>query len=485
MPIAKNCILCYSPATMSMPVVAIVGRPNVGKSSLLNCLAGRRISIVDPTPGVTRDRVAFPLCLGEGDDAPFVQIVDTGGIGIVDCHQLEGDVEEQIDFGIEQADVNLFVVDAREGVQPLDKQVAERLRRLDTKVILLANKMDEVRLFGELGELNSLGFGEPLPISAHHSRGIHALMDLLRDAVSHLPPAQPEDEGIKLAIIGKRNAGKSTLTNALAGEERVIVSSTPGTTRDSVDVSVEIAGQRITLIDTAGVKRNRSLNDDVEWYSQHRALRSVRRADVTAFMIDASLPVSQLDKTLAAVIQEEFKPVIFVINKWDLARDVAEPDDFLEYIAREFQQLTFAPILFVSALEGLNIEALVVLAAQLHAQANTRVGTGELNSIIGEIIEKRGPSHKAGTKPPKVFYASQVATDPPTIVLMVNSTASFDNNYERFLMNRFHEVMPFSEVPIRLLLRGKGKWSDQRGTRLGRGKPATEEQNDGEEQTSE
>ncbi|MBT3279207.1 MAG: ribosome biogenesis GTPase Der [Phycisphaerales bacterium] len=455
---------------MSLPVVAIVGRPNVGKSSLLNCLAGRRISIVDPTPGVTRDRISFPLCIGEGEDAPYVEVVDTGGIGIVDCHSLEENVEEQIDFGIEDADVILFVVDAREGVQPLDKEVADRLRRLETPVILLANKIDEARLFGEIGELNSLGFGEPHPISAHHARGMHALLDMLRDAVSHLPPAQPEAEGIKLAIIGKRNAGKSTLTNALAGEDRVIVSSTPGTTRDSVDVKLEIDGQRLTLIDTAGVKRNRSLNDDIEWYSQHRALRSVRRADVTAFMIDASLPVSQLDKTLAAVIQEEFKPVIFVINKWDLARDVADPDDYLEYIEREFQQLTFAPILFVSATEGLNVKALVTLAAQVHAQASTRVGTGELNQIVGSIIERRGPSHKAGTKPPKVFYASQVSTNPPTIVLMVNATESFDNNYERFLLNRFHEVMPFSEVPIRLLLRGKGKWSERRGTRLGKGK---------------
>ncbi len=440
---------------MSLPIVAIVGRPNVGKSSLLNCLAGRRISIVDPTPGVTRDRVSTPVALGDGKDARYVEMVDTGGMGIEDHDQLTDHVEGQIAYGIEAADVILFVVDAREGMASLDRHVAEQLRRQEKPIILVANKIDQSGILSEIGELTRLGFGEPLAVSAMHNRGINALLARILDAVDHLPPVQPAETGMKLAIVGKRNAGKSTLTNALAGEQRVIVSEKPGTTRDSVDVQIEFKGQPLTLIDTAGVKKKRKLSNDIEYYSQHRAMRSVRRADVVALMIDASLPVGQVDKNLAGIIAEEFKPVLIVVNKWDLAEGYATPEDYAEYFGKEFPSLSFAPISFCSATENVNIEQTIGLAQQLYRQAQIRIPTAKVNEVIEAILAKRGPSHKSGTKPPKIYYASQVTSAPPTIVCFVNDTRSFDTGYQRFLTNQFREYLPFSEVPIRVLIRGK------------------------------
>lgn len=440
---------------MRLPIVSIVGRPNVGKSSLLNGLARRRISIVDPTPGVTRDRVATPLALGEGEDVHYVELVDTGGMGIEDTDDLTEDVESQIAFGIASSDVILFVVDARDGLLPLDRHVAEQLRKVDTPVIVLANKIDEVQLVSEVAELTRLGFGEPLPISAMHGRNLDTVLEKIEYAVRHLPPGRLTETKMKLAIVGKRNAGKSTLINALAGEERVIVSTVAGTTRDSVDVHVEIGEDAFTLIDTAGVRKTRKLASDVEFYSQHRALRSVRRADVTALMVDASLPVSQVDKALVTIILEEHKPCLIVVNKWDLAEGYATTEEYAEYFNKLFPMLAYAPIIFTSATEGINIREVVKLAQQLFVQASRRVPTAKINEVMKIILEKRGPSHKAGTKPPKVFYASQVTTEPPTIVCIVNDTRSFSENFIRFLTNQFRDYLPFPEVPIRILLRSR------------------------------
>jgi GTPase len=443
---------------MQVPVVSIVGRPNVGKSSLLNCLAGRRISIVDAVPGVTRDRVSTTVSLGGPGQQRLLELVDTGGMGIEDSDRLTGHVEGQIAQAMDLADVVLFVVDAREGIQPLDRHVAERLRRLDKTVLLVANKIDEARVIGETGELYGLGFGEPIAISAIHQSNIGELLDRLADVLPDAPgDPEPQNDApaMKLAIVGKRNAGKSTFINALAGQQRVIVSEVPGTTRDSVDVRIQADGRELLLIDTAGVRRKKSLANDVEYYSQHRALRSVRRADVVAMVIDASVKVSQVDKNLAGVIAGEFKPVLIMVNKWDLARDASDPEAYQTYFEKTFPELSFAPISFTTATEGVNLHETLDLAGELLDQARTRVGTGQLNQVIEEISALRGPSHKAGTKPPKIYYASQVDVAPPTIVCFVNDPRSFDEGYRRFLVNRLREHLPFTEVPIRLFFRSR------------------------------
>lgn len=434
---------------MSLPTVAIVGRPNVGKSSLLNCLAGRRIAIVDPTPGVTRDRISVPIELGDG----FVELVDTGGMGIEDVDELTRHVEDQIAYGMKAAELILFVVDAREGVTPLDRHVATMLRKLDKPVILLANKVDQAKVTGEVGELNSLGFGEPLLVSAVHNQGIADLVDMLASRLADVAEPSPAEAVMKLAIVGKRNAGKSTFINSLIGEERVIVDKTPGTTRDSVDVTCVLDGRTFIVIDTAGVRKRRSMKADIDFYSNHRALRSIRRADVVGMMIDAAVPVSSVDKQLVGMIAEQHKPVLLVVNKWDLARDRVGGEDYAEYFAKVLPELRYAPISLTSAIEGTNVRETITLAEQLYDQASTRVGTGELNAHIAEILALRGPSHKSGTKPPKILYAAQVATCPPTIVCFVNDVRSFDRTYQRFLVNQLRLRLPYKEVPIRLLLR--------------------------------
>jgi GTP-binding protein len=445
---------------MKLPTVAIVGRPNVGKSSLLNRLVGRRISIVDPTPGVTRDRISVPCPIGDG----YVELVDTGGIGIVDHDDLTGHVENQIAYGLAEANLLIFLVDAREGVTPLDRHVAQRLRRLAVPVILVANKVDEVGMPAEMGELNSLGFGEPIGVSARHGMGMDRLADAIARVLGELPASPPEAPLMKLAIVGKRNVGKSTFINALAGQQRVIVSQTPGTTRDSVDVTVEIGGRKFMLIDTAGIrKKRRIVQHDIEFYSYHRALRSIRRADVVALMIDASMPVSKVDKDLSRDIVDEFKPVVLVVNKWDLARGRAGGEDYEAYFDKVFPELTYAPICLTAATTGMNIHQTIGMAEKLFDQARVRVPTARLNEVIRQITAQRGPSHKSGTRPPKILYASQITTCPPTIVCFVNDVRSFDRSYQRFLVNQLRLRLPYAEVPIRVLFRSRREHEGARG----------------------
>jgi GTP-binding protein len=441
---------------MKLPVVAIVGRPNVGKSSLFNRLIGRRISIVQATPGVTRDRVSAPLVVdAERQEEMYVELVDTGGMGIEDMDDLGEHVEDQIAYALREAALIVFVVDAREGVTPLDNHVTKQLRKVDKPVVLVANKIDEVGLVTEVAEFTKLGFGEPIAVSANHNVGVDELRQAMREAVGQVALPGGGQERVELAIVGKRNAGKSTFINALVGEERVIASEVAGTTRDSVDVHLDLGEHALTLIDTAGVRKKKKIRDDIEFYSHHRALRSIRRADVTALLIDASVPLSQVDKHLAGLIAQEFKPVVLVINKWDLAEERTSGEAFDEYLQKVLPEFAYAPVTLVTARDGVNVRETIEVACQLNDQASTRLGTAELNEVIGEIVQLRGPSHKAGTKPPKILYATQIATNPPTIVCFVNDKRSFDRGYERFLVNRLREMTPFAEVPIRLLFRSR------------------------------
>ena len=440
---------------MALPVVAIVGRPNVGKSSLLNCLAGRRISIVDPTPGVTRDRVSFTLQIEER----FVELIDTGGYGIEDADKLTNHIEEQIAQAMDMADLILFVVDVREGIMPLDQTVARLLRKLDKPVQLVVNKVDDDKLAGDAGVFGRLGFGEPMLTSAAEHRGRAALLDTICEQLDHIPLERPGQTSMKIAIVGKRNTGKSTFINALAGSERMITSDVPGTTRDSVDVRFEMAGRTFVAIDTAGMlKKSTAASDPIAFYSYARAQRAIRRAGVVLLLIDATERIGQVDKRLAGYIEENFKPAVIVINKWDLAKDRADSEDYQEYVEKTFPgMLTVAPIAFTTATDSKNLQTVIDTAQSLFNQANTRLSTSALNGVLEEIIQLRGPSSKRGAKRPKIYFATQIAIAPPTIMLSVNNPSAFTAEYQRFLINRFHEMLPFTEVPIRLLLRGHHK----------------------------
>ncbi len=418
----------------------------------MNCLARRRISIVEPTSGVTRDRISTEI---QYNNYVF-ELVDTGGMGVKDVDGLTGEIETQIEIALLSADVILFVVDVREGVTPLDSMVTEKLRRLGKKIILVANKVDTPKFEYYVSDFNKLGFGEALPMSALERFGRTELLDRI---ISQLPapclePA-PAEPVMKLAIVGKRNAGKSTLINTLAKEQRVIVSEVPGTTRDSVDVRFEIDGKQILAIDTAGVRKKRQVKDSIEFYSMARAERSIRRADVVLLLIDATLKVSEVDKKLGDYIISEYKPCIIVINKWDLAQGT-EAEKFNEYIHKCLPGLSFAPISFISAKKNVHIVEMVHLALELYEQANTRIPTSELNLALEEALTLHRPTRKK-TRSPRIYYATQVGVSPPTFVLFVNDPKLFDSDYERYLSNQLRSKLPFSEIPLKFHFRARTK----------------------------
>ena len=429
------------------PCVVIVGRPNVGKSSLFNALAGRRLSIEDPMAGVTRDRLSFVLRV----DDRAIELVDTGGMGLSDTTHLLDDVEAQIEAALALADLVLLVVDAKEGVTPFDREAADRLRKLDLPVLVVANKVEGRGDVGGAGEANALGFGEPVPVSARERTGLTDLMaqilERLGDTVA--PAEELPPDLVRLAIMGRMNVGKSTLVNALAGESRVIVSPVPGTTRDAVDVPFERGGRRFVAIDTAGLRKDRSIADSVEFYSQARALRSLRRAGVVLLMIDSTEEVGRIDRVLAGAAQERAVPSIIVVNKWDLARDRATTEAYVEYLHKTLPGLAGAPIAFISARERLNLDPLLELAAQLHDQAGTKVATGPLNRALQRAADKRRPK-PVGGRVGKIFYGTLVATHPPTVRLFVNDPALFDDSWRRYLMHELQDLLPWSEVPLRL-----------------------------------
>lgn len=436
---------------MALPVIAIVGRPNVGKSSLFNVLVGRRTSIVEATPGVTRDRVSH-VC--EIDEA-YYELVDTGGFGIVDRDDLTEHVERQIRYAIGQASLVLFVVDARDGIAPLDRRTTDLLRPSGKPTCLIANKVDAEHLAYSVGEFIKLGFGEPVAVSATTGYGRDDLVDLIKSRLAQMHGETPEEPVMKVALVGKRNAGKSTFVNALAGEERVIVSEIPGTTRDSIDVRFEKDGRVVVAIDTAGVRKKSKIQDDIEYYALTRAAHSIQRADVVLLLIDSTVPVGQVDKKLARQISDEYKPCILVVNKWDKAKGLASTDEYGEYLAKVLPEMRMAPVAFTSAVSGRNTQPVIDLATELYKQARHRVGTGRLNQVVREAVERNAPRPKRGRKAPKVLYATQIAVQPPSIIVFVNGAQLVAPAYERFLTNELRERLPFGEVPIRLFFRSR------------------------------
>jgi GTP-binding protein len=434
---------------MALPVIAIIGRPNVGKSSLFNALAGAMISIVEPTAGVTRDRVSTFI----GRDEKYFELIDTGGYGVVDSDQLSEHIEHQIRTAIESAQLILFMVDIRDGIVPLDQIIARLLRKHKLDVIGVANKADNAKMFPAAGEFGKLGFGEFLCISVKNNLNKTVLLERVFERIEHLESAKPQEPVMKIAIVGKRNAGKSTLVNAMVGSDRVIVSEIPGTTRDAVDVRFEKDGKTIIVIDTAGIRKKSKIANSIEFYSYVRATQSVHRADVVLLLIDATLPVSQVDKKLARFIAEEYKSCIIVINKWDLAKESAATDDYEEYLTKLLPGLKYTPIAFTTATRAKNVQSVLDLAADIFKQTTTWIPTTKLNKALETIKAEHvsGAKRKAGW--PKIYYATQIAVNPVTILMFVNKPEFFEENYMRFLKGRLQTMLPIGEVPIRLLTR--------------------------------
>ncbi len=489
---------------MPLPRVAIVGRPNVGKSSIMNMLARDKVSIVDPTAGTTRDRVTTLVTLDPplktrsrrkrpDDDTPDmppirIEVTDTGGYGVyvseggrfnevgADLASLTHDIEFQISQAVGNADLVLFVIDAQAGVTPQDEQVAKLLRervlggatkdRPAPPIQVVANKVDGPKWEAHAAEGANLGLGDVLNVGASNNYQRREFVDALYALIDELGLVHPQgplvvDPAMRLAIVGKRNAGKSSLVNALAGEKRVIVSEIAGTTRDAVDVRFELDGKAFIAIDTAGVRKKKSFADRIEWFAYDRAQRAIERGDVGLLLVDATEPISQVDEQIAMLLQKSYKPVVIVVNKWDMAEGQRDPNGKLvtpatyeAYLRKELKGLWYAPIALISASEGRNIRETIQLAFDLYEQARVRVTTGKLNRLVRKILDERGPPSKLGTFA-KLYYVAQVGIDPPTIGMVVNKPELFSSEYKRFLLNRLREESPFSEVPIKLIVNGR------------------------------
>ena len=437
---------------MSIPVVIIVGRPNVGKSSLFNCLARRRISIVDPVCGVTRDRVSVRIDFR----GKYFELLDTGGIGINDVDHLDDEINAQIEIAIKKADLILFVVDVHDGITPLDITIAERFRRVEKPIQLVVNKVDSNKLELYVNEFFKMGMGTPLQISAVERNGRTKLLEKI---TSSIITCKKEDDDLfetsdmKLAIVGRRNAGKSSLINTLANEERVIVSEVAGTTRDSIDVRFTLKNESFLAIDTAGIRKKSSIQDSVEFYSIARTQKAIRRADVILLMIDVTLKISQIEKKLGDYIKEQVKPCIIVCNKWDLVEN-AGTKDFAKYINASMPGLSFAPISFISAINRENVVKTIRLAQDLFKQSEIRISTPQLNNFLEKALRINKPAARRA-KVAKIYYGTQVDVKPPTFALFVNDKKMFDQDYERFLSNQLRKEFDFPEIPFRILFKPK------------------------------
>ena len=443
---------------MAVPQVVIVGRPNVGKSSVLNWLAGLRLAIVEDQPGVTRDRVDYLMC----HEDRYFELVDTGGIGNVDVDNLTKHIEEQIQTAIDAAAVILFVVDTKAGLTPLDEEVGRRLRNLDVPVICVANKTDDQRQDVQAGDFYRLGRGKIVPVSTKQNRNRTVLLNLILDRLpletaGDRPGAEPE---MKVAIVGRRNTGKSTFVNTLAQAERMIVSEVPGTTRDSVDVRFELDGKSFVAIDTPGLRRTKSRGASIDFYGAHRAQRSIRRADVVFLFLDASQRISKVDLQLGEYIGEEYKPCIFVVNKWDLLFKTMPTEKWVRYLNDTFRTMRYAPIAFVTGQTGKNMKALLNHAQMLFKQSRQRLTTGQFNRVLREAVQ-RNPPPMFQNRRPKIFYGTQVGVQPPTLVLFCSDPLAITKPYKRYLLGALRERMSFEEVPIKLYLR-KRQQSDTR-----------------------
>lgn len=436
---------------MSKPIVAIVGRPNVGKSTLFNRLAGRRIAIVEDTPGVTRDRL---YCEVEWLNNKFT-LIDTGGIEMDTEDVILKQMRRQAEIAIETADVIVFMVDGKTGITADDYEVANMLRKTNKPVVLVVNKIDNIEMENNKYEFYNLGIGEPYTIAASSGLGLGDMLDAI---VSHFKDKSDDEEEspeIKVAIIGKPNAGKSTLLNKIVGEERSIVSDIPGTTRDAIDSYVEIGEDKFLFIDTAGIRRKSKVKEDVEKYSVLRSITAIERADVCLVMIDAEEGVTEQDERIAGYAHEEGKAVVIVVNKWDkIEKNDKTMNEYTKDIRRDLAFLSYAPIIFISAQTGQRVNKLIDLIKYVANQHAMRIKTGVLNEVISEAVMMKQPPIERG-KPLKIYYVTQASTKPPTFIFFVNDTNIIHFSYERYLENQLRQHFGLEGTPIRFIYRAK------------------------------
>ena len=438
---------------MSKPIVAVVGRPNVGKSTLFNKLCGKRLSIVDDTPGVTRDRI-FGDCEWLGRS--FL-LVDTGGIEPHSDDIILSQMRRQAQIAIDSADVIIFVTDLKTGVVATDAEVAAMLLKSGKPIVLCVNKCDTVGAPPvEIYEFYNLGLGDPIGVSAAHGHGTGDLLDEVFKYIGETAPEEEEDDRIKVAIIGKPNVGKSSLVNAICGEERVIVSNIAGTTRDATDTEVENEHGKFLLIDTAGLRRKSKVDDTIEKYSVMRAVMAVQRTEVCVIMIDGTVGFTEQDSKVAGIAHEEGKACIIVVNKWDaVEKDGKTMDAYRKKLMNDFSFMSYAPIIFISAKTGLRINRLFELIKFVDTQNAMRIRTGRLNEVLADAQTRVQPPTDKG-KRLKIYYMTQPSTRPPTFVCFVNNKELFHYSYQRYIDNQIREVFGLEGTPTRYIVRERG-----------------------------
>ncbi|MBQ2697116.1 MAG: ribosome biogenesis GTPase Der [Clostridia bacterium] len=438
---------------MAKPIVAIVGRPNVGKSTLFNKLIGQRLSIVEDTPGVTRDRVYAP-CTWNGRE--FV-MVDTGGIEPTTADQMLRDMRSQAEIAIDTADLVVLLTDVETGVTAADESVADMLLKAKKRILLAVNKCDGTgHTPPEVYEFYNLGLGDPYPVSSVHGLGTGDLLDAIVDALPQETEEEEEDDAVKVAVIGKPNAGKSSLVNCILGEKRVIVSSVAGTTRDAVDSPLANDHGKYVFIDTAGLRRRRAIEENIEKYSVIRANMAIDRADVCLILVDATEGVTEQDTKVAGLAHESGKGCIIVINKWDIVeKDHRTMDTMRKEVAEKFSFMSYAPIHFISAKTGQRVAQLFPLINEVHRQNTTRIPTGRLNEVLADATLKVQPPTDRG-KRLKIYYMTQVSTAPPTFVIFCNRAELFHFSYQRYLENQIRSVFGLEGTAIHFIIREKG-----------------------------
>lgn len=439
---------------MNKPVVAVVGRPNVGKSTLFNKLIGRRLSIVDDTPGVTRDRI-----YGETEwCGKKMMLVDTGGIEPKTDDLILKKMRSQAELAIDTAEVIIFVTDLTCGVTAADSEVASMLLKSGKPIVLCVNKCDNIgNVPMEFYEFYNLGLGEPIAVSSVHGHGTGDLLDAVIEYLPEQNDSEEDDEIISVAVIGKPNAGKSSLVNYLTGEERTIVSNIAGTTRDAVDTMVEINGTKYNFTDTAGLRRKSRVNDSIEKYSVLRAQMAIERSDVCVIMIDATEGFTEQDSKVAGLAMESGKAAIIAVNKWDAVegKDGKTMDSFRKQLMKDFSFIPYAPIIFISALNGTRIDRLLELIKFAYTQNNMRISTGMLNNILADATARVQPPSDKGRRL-KIYYMTQASTKPPTFVCFCNRADLFHFSYQRYLENQIRSTFGLEGTPIRFIIRERG-----------------------------